>query len=208
MASRLLRARFPRVGATALAIAAASAWVNLSLASPTEAERNVARDAMEAGDEAFEASRFTEALEHHRKADVIMGVPTTGLAVASSLAALGRLVEARKVALHVAKMKLDGNAPPAFVLARERAANLVLELDATIPTVQVVPAIDEEGAIASISVDNALLPRDQSEWPYSLDPGRHRIALDAPGYKPVRVELEIGRGGLVHRFVHGSSSVQ
>ena len=66
-----------------------------TLAAPSPAERETARSLMVDGDRLRSAGDLQSALARYQAAHAIMNVPTTGLALAETQAALGLLVEAR-----------------------------------------------------------------------------------------------------------------
>ena len=162
------------------------------MAQGTREERSVARSMMEKGDEAFESARYDEALGLYRKADAIMGVATTRLAVALSLQKLGRCIEARTVARSVADMPRSPKERAALVEARQQAADLVKELDNAIPTLHLTGLEGKSELI--IAVDGELVSDAQSGTHYELDAGVHSVEVNAPGFQPFRQNLTLREG--------------
>src|SRR5262249_47329328 len=91
MASERLRARFGAVGLAC----ASTFWMAAASAEPTAGEKADARASMAEGRALRSQRNFEGALRSFNAADRIMHVPTTGLEVARTLEAMGRLVEAR-----------------------------------------------------------------------------------------------------------------
>src|SRR5947199_818929 len=94
-------------GRIAISAGALACALLVAAASPARAQspqdRASARHLMDEGDSWVEKKRLDRALEAYEGADALMHVPTTGIEVAKTLAALGRLVEAREKALELAK---------------------------------------------------------------------------------------------------------
>jgi hypothetical protein len=146
---------------------------------------------MEKGDDAYDAGRFADALESYRRADSIVGVPTTGLAVARTLDKLGRLREAREVASRVGNSQAVVGEPAILTEARDRGAAFALELDRAIPTLHVVVTGAPAAKGASLVINGVVVSTGTST-PVSLDPGEHHYKVTATGYVPIvgRVKLE------------------
>ncbi len=171
-----------------------------SAAAQTAAERETARLLMDRGDERVDKGDFVHALDFYRGANEIMHVPTTGIEVARSYAALGNLVEARDAALEVLRMKGSPNDPAPFEAARAAAGELARELADQIPLLVIEVAPDEAVPIASLSVDGRPVPRAIWGLPSSLNPGEHLLQLVAPHYRPTDLSLTLTRGD--RRTVH------
>src|SRR5262245_1107365 len=73
-------------------------------AEPSAADRETARTLVIDGRKKFGAGDYEGARKAFQAAHEIMGVPTTALDLAKALEKLGKLVEARTVALEVARM--------------------------------------------------------------------------------------------------------
>ena len=100
-----------------------------TLAAPSPAERETARSLMVDGDRLRSAGDLQSALARYQAAHAIMNVPTTGLALAETQAALGLLVEARGTALLVTGLPAAETEPGVFVSARRSAAALAVKLE-------------------------------------------------------------------------------
>ena len=91
-------------------------------AEPSAAERDTARGLMAEGRSDRENGDLQDALRAFLGADAIMHVPTTGLEVARTQAALGLLVEAWTTALRVSRTSAKPGEPAPFQVARQAAA--------------------------------------------------------------------------------------
>lgn len=146
----------------------------------TETERAAARKMMAEGDEAASHGDLQAAESHYRGAHEVMHVPTTGLALARVLAQQGKLLEANSMALEVANSKPTQDESALMVQARQEAGALSAELLPQIPmlTLEVVPG----AANFTLEVDGRALSSAVSRKPLPLNPGRHVIKLQAPGF--------------------------
>jgi hypothetical protein len=147
---------------------------------------------MDEGDSWVEKKRLDRALEAYEGADALMHVPTTGIEVAKTLAALGRLVEAREKALDLAKPATEVE-PRAFFAARREAALLAEKLDGRIPTIQIALAEGDAAGVRA-SVDGEALPEKATLLERRVDPGKHAIEIRAPGRAPIVKETDVKEG--------------
>lgn len=152
----------------------------LGLAAPCSAraedpvDRETARRSFEEGKRRRDAGDTQGALESFLAADALMNVPTTKLAVARALAALGRLVEARDAALNVARLPAAPSEPQPFADARAGAAQLAVNLGERIPALTIALT----GARpASLAVDGVTIPEPAWTVARRLDPGRHVVIV-------------------------------
>jgi len=164
-------------------------WAPAAVAQ-TEEQRKTARDLMDQGDERVEQRDYAAALALFRAAHDIMHVPTTGIEVARALVGLGKLVEGREAALEVLHLPQAPDEPKPFTIARVAADQLVRDLTQKFPTLRVVLAPAEASARASLRVDGVSCPQALSV-PYALNPGRHRVELSAPGFRPVELQVHL-----------------
>lgn len=138
-----------------------------------------ARQLVYHGDDLFVGGRYGEALESYAEADAIVGVPTTRIEVAKTLAALGSFVEARRIATELVAEKPSEGEPLPFVEARGRAAGLLRDLDRRTPKlkIQVEPA-----ASFDVRVDGRFIGDDEMKQGIALDPGTHTVVVGADGH--------------------------
>jgi hypothetical protein len=174
-----------------LALAGGAAVHLPAAAQPTAADKETARSLMDQGDKAFEAKDFNAALKHYSAAHSIMKVPTTGIEVARTQAALGQLIEARELALEIGRGTSQPNEPRAFAKARTEAKNLADSLSPRIPSVQVKVSGVPEGAPVRVVVDGTELPAEAASSPRKVNPGAHTVAVSSPGYSEVTGNVEV-----------------
>jgi hypothetical protein len=117
-----------------------------------------------------------------------MKVPTTGVALAKAQLAVGHLVEARDVALEVARMPHENGEPPIFEKARREAKELEAGIKPRIPTVRIVV---KGGPATKVAVDDAEVAVLLLGEPVAMNPGKHTVvAKNADGAeKSALVEL-------------------
>jgi hypothetical protein len=119
--------------ALALLIAALGAASGASAADPSAEDKERARTLLLDGRSKLQAGDAEGAVKAFQAAHAIMGVPTTGLDLARGVAAQGRLIEARAVALEVTRIPAAPKEPEAFANARVTAEKLAEALSARIP---------------------------------------------------------------------------
>ena len=132
------------------------------------ADKDKAADFVFQGDELREKGDHAGALAKYEAADKIMGVPTTGLEVAKTLMALGRLKEAQGKAKLCAEFPVKKDEPAAFTRARADASKMQVDLLERIPKVRI---LIKGGDDAKITVDGepAASPTDlpaRTTWRY------------------------------------------
>ncbi len=180
--------------ALATAIFAACSAAAIAHAEPTAAEKETARGLVDEGDKRVEAGDLDGALKAYRAAHAIMGVPTTGLEVAKTLAKLGRLTEAREVALGIATAMAQAGEPRVFSEARAEADKLAERLGPRIPSLVIEVKGVPDGAEVTVRVDKARLPSEALGLPRRVDPGKHVVSAEAAGVSPARAEITVEEG--------------
>jgi hypothetical protein len=153
---------------------------------PTAAEKETARSLMWSGDQALERGDTAGALRDYLAADAIMGVPTTGLAVAKAQLALGQLVEARDSALVVSRSQPQPGESPLFAAAREEAATLAAGVLERIATLRVRVRGLPRGTSYEVRIDGQRMPTAASAAGWKVNPTRHSVEVRAPGYQAAR----------------------
>ena len=156
----------------------------------TAADRETARALFDDGKKKRDTGNVAGALESFRAADAIMHAPTTGLAVARSFAALGRIIEAREAAVAVEQLPVGPKESPAFADARKSASQLAAELVGRIPTLTVVLKGAQPTTEAAITVDGVAVPAAAAKAPRRLDPGTHVVVAAIQGGE-VRGEITL-----------------
>ena len=153
-------------------------------AGQTKTEIEMARNLMDEGDAKLERGDVRGALRSYRAAHTIMNVPTTGIEVARMEAKLGHLVEARKVAIDVAKMPVKAQEPKPFIEARSDAQLLADALETRIPRVKVETKGVPTTATIELQIDGRVIPSDEVGESIALDPGKHELVLSVSGGDP------------------------
>jgi hypothetical protein len=160
---------------------------------PTSADKETARSLMEQGHKAYDSGNYEEALRPFQSAHDLMHAPTTGLWLARTRDKLGKLIEARDVALEVARSAEKSTDPPAFAKARAEAATLAKELAPRLATLEITvvgPAADE----VQLTIDEEPIERGGVGVPRKINPGNHGIRATAQGYSPANKSVSLSEG--------------
>jgi hypothetical protein len=171
-----------------LSIASASggAW-----AEPSAADRETARTLMDEGDKLIESRQLASALKAYRAAHALMGVPTTGIEVGKTEAAMGMLVEARDTLLAVSRIPAQPREPGAFASARQEATVLAEQVAARIPSLTVaVKGAPGDGELR-VEIDGAAIPPAALSLPRKVNPGPHVVRARAKGFKDEQVDVTL-----------------
>jgi hypothetical protein len=163
-----------------------------ALADPTAADRETARTLMKQGDKKFAAKDFAGALKDYQAAHAIMGVATTGLAVANAQIERGQLIEARETLLEVDHLPADPYESATLAKARDEAAALAKRLAQRIPTVTIT--VDGPTTGVELRVDGAVVPPAALGTPRKANPGAHVISASAFGYATATVNVVLREG--------------
>jgi hypothetical protein len=182
-----------RLAAPACALALLLAALPAS-AEPSKGEREAARTLMDLGDRKVEAKDYPAALKAYQTADAIMGVPTTGIEVAHTLALMGRLVKAWEAASKVASFPRKVGEPEAFTRARAEGESLAGKLLPRIPTVKIRVDGAPPGALLELSLDGEPLPASALQAPHKVDPGHHELVVTVTGGASARGAITLGEG--------------
>lgn len=153
-------------------------------AVPTAEDKESARNLFRMGDEKYQAGDYDGALTSFKAADAIMRLPTTGLEVGRTLMKLNRLIEAREKLRSVAQLEPEDGEEDVQEAARDEARSLFKKLGDDIPSLQVrllVPG-DDDVEDFSVTVDGERLPSEAALLPRRVDPGKHRVVVEAEGY--------------------------
>lgn len=158
-------------------------------AEPTPTDRETARSLMKEGDGYLNQQDAEQALRAYQAAHALMNVPSTGVAVARALTALGRLVEARDVALQVVRSPMRTAEPAVWARAREEAALAARALEARIAGV-----IVHAPPGSRVAIDGVTLAESAVGLVRKVDPGAHVIVVSAPGLAEVTLEVTLAEG--------------
>jgi hypothetical protein len=180
--------------ASALA-ACAVASVGVAAHAQTAADLETARALFKEGRELRARGDLRGALEKLRAAHAVGRTPITGLELARTHALLGELVEAREVALDVARIRVAADETARSAEARAEATQLAEELRERIPDVTVHVTGAPEGVVPEVVIDGRALPPDLVGEPFKLDPGTHVVAVVEPhGGAIARETVTVGEG--------------
>jgi hypothetical protein len=149
-------------------------------AEPTAADRETARALMTEGRELREKGHVADALKRFKAADDIMHVPTTGLELARTQAAMGLLLEARDAIANIRKVPASPSDPEPFKDARAKAEELDTSLEAKIPALTIVVQGAADSETPTIVVDGTPLPAAVTGLPRRVNAGRHTITVRTP----------------------------
>ncbi|MCA9624304.1 MAG: hypothetical protein KC731_35010, partial [Myxococcales bacterium] len=157
--------------------------------APSEIDKDAARTLVQQGDELMDKGEYHDALVAYRRADDIMGVPTTSIEVGKVAELLGRLVEARTAYEVAAAYPVKDGEPEPFTRARDLARDKVAELNERIPRLKIRVKGLALGAVAQVTADGEEVDVKQE---LRLDPGSHEIEVTATDHVTVseRVSLE------------------
>jgi hypothetical protein len=156
--------------------------------APSLSDRETARNLMDEGDKKRDSGDMKGALAAYEKADALMKVPTTGIEVARTQIALGKLLEARETLNRVSKIPAKAGEPAPFRDARKQADTLNAELANRIPSVVVVPSNTEPGQPSAINIDGEDIPPSVAAVPRKINPGTH-VATVKSGKLEKKVEF-------------------
>lgn len=169
---------------------------------PTAEELKQARELFQEAYRDEQEKRFTEALDKFQRVAKVKESASVRYRIATCLAALGRLREARDMfrALAAAKDSLPASDRETADSAAEKAAELDRRIPKLILKVDPNPPPD-----ARVSIDGAPVPisANTSSRPIELDPGDHVIAASARVGTPTEqtVKLQEGGGEVTHTVV-------
>jgi len=159
----------------------------------TDLERATARDAAQAGRDAYDAGHYEQAIDSLSRAEQLVHAPTHLLFMARAQAKLGKLVAAHETYLKITRETLAPKAPKAFVDAQAAAAQEQPAVDARLPSVT-VRVVGVGAGSASIEMDGTALPSAMIGLPLPADPGQHAFKASAPGAVSDPVSLTVTEG--------------
>ena len=149
---------------------------------------------MDDGDRMAEMKDFHGALDAYRKADTIMGVPTTGIDVAKTHLALGQLVEAWRVAVTITQYPRKPVEPEAFTRARRDAEVLIEQVFPRIPTLQISAVGAFPGAAINVTIDGVKIPAAELQAAQKVNPGEHVIRAASRGRASAQEKATLTEG--------------
>ena len=159
----------------------------------SDMERAAARNAANAGRDAYENGRYEEAIESLTRAEKILHAPTHLLYMARSQAKLGKLVAARENYLKITHEVLPSNASKAFVEAQSAAQTERQALETRLPWVTIT--VQGPGASeATVKVDGEVLPASMIGVRLPIDPGEHQLQAVAASAQSAPTKLVLAEG--------------
>ncbi len=177
-----------------------AAWVPLllvvALASPalgqvpSARDKETARTLFDKGVEAEKRGDLNQALIFFRDANQLVHVPSTALFLARVLERKGMLLEARTAALEAAHAPVQPNEQKFQSQCRADGALLAQSLEPRVPSVLVRVAGPAPQQV-SLTIDGATIPPLASNPPHKLNPGAHTVLVQAPGFQPVELRVEL-----------------
>jgi hypothetical protein len=175
---RPLRCFFSAVAAVAFALAAAP---SIAEAQVSDAQRAVARQLFQEGNDLQGAGRYAEALSKFQKAQDAFSAPTNLVRVAECQVSLGRLVEGTETYRTVIRTPLPAGSPPAFATSVDQAKTELAQVEPRVPklTVQVAP---KDVAGLRLQIDGQTVTAALVGEQLPLDPGTHKVAVFATGF--------------------------
>jgi hypothetical protein len=144
-------------------------------ADPTAAQKATARDLMMRGRAQRDRKETNAALQSFEAADAIMHVPTTGVELAKTQAALGLLVEARDTLRRVLRIPARPDDGAAFAQARTAAGTIDADLADRIPSVRLHINGIPDGRTARVTLDGAEVPAAAANELLKVNPGHHGV---------------------------------
>lgn len=146
---------------------------------PTPQELETARSLYKEGKELRAAGDLSGAIEKLQAAHALGNTPVTGIELARTFEAAGKLVEAREVALSISHIPVAGDEREKSAEARVDAAKLADDLRARIPTLRAKVTGLAQGEPAHLTIDGIGVPDAALTEPLKVDPGKHVLALRA-----------------------------
>jgi len=149
---------------------------------------------MDQGDSAMEKKDYEAALKAYQGAHAIMNVPTTGIEIVHALIAMGKLVEARDMALSVTRLQPNPGEPKAFAKARREADELADQLAPRIATLEIEIHGSADKSAVKVALDGVELSKAVVGLPRKVNPGPHVVTANAPGFGEAKAEVTLSEG--------------
>jgi len=165
---------------------------------PSAQELETARWLYKQGKELRASGDLRGALEKFQAAHALGNTPVTGIELARTYVMVGRIVEAREVCLHIARMPVASDETEKSAEARTEAFRLADDLKPRIPTLVVKIGGLAAGEIAHVSIDGAVVPEAAMNEPQKVNPGKHSVvarAGEGPSAREAGGAAEVAEGG-------------
>jgi hypothetical protein len=189
-----LRLRAPRLAVILLASLALIPVIpcgNAQAQSPQD--RATARILADEADKKVSEGDYKAALDLFTRANSMFPAPTLQLARARMLIRLGQLIEAQQAMQSVARSDAQPGEPAPWTAARLNAAREADELAARIPAVD----ISVQGAPLDqviVLLDGQRLPKEAIGVPRAVNPGPHKIRIEAAGFLSIDKTVTLADG--------------
>ncbi len=163
-----------------LAFAVAACALASVAHAQSAAEMETARALFKEGKELRAKGDLRGAIEKMQAAHTAARTPITGLELARTHAMLGELIEAREVALDVARIRVAPDESERSAEARAQATRLAEEVRERIPDVTVHVTGAPEGVVPEVLLDRRALPPELVGEPFKVNPGVHVVVVVEP----------------------------
>jgi hypothetical protein len=168
--------------------------------APSAQELETARDLFKEGKELRTAGDLKGAVEKLRAAHALGKTAVTGIELARTYVLVGKLVDAREIALSIARLPVAFDETDRSVEARHDAVKLAEELRPRIATLLVTGKGIRVDDVVHVTIDGAALPEAAVREPQKVDPGKHEISIrvgDGPAEREAHASAELGEGQTV-----------
>lgn len=173
---------------------AVSAWSPGALAqgdAPSAADMETARTLYQEGKKLQDEGNLPGALEKFKAAHALASTPVTGIYLARTQAALGKLVDARETCLSILRMPVQPDETERSAQARQDASALARELEPRIPSLVVrVDGLDPS-VKPTVTIDGHALPPAAVGLVRKVNPGVHEIRVNAPGHHEMTQQVKL-----------------
>jgi hypothetical protein len=180
-------------GALAIATLLAFAAAPLVAHAQTDDERAGARAAASEGLRAFEAKKWSDAIDLFTRAESLVHAPPHLLYLARANVQLGHVVKARELYLKIRNENITPDKPRAFQEAKTDAETELAALEPTLAYVKVI-VNGAAGKPFSMTVDGAPVSSALAGVSRPIDPGDHQFQAIAQGFKSDLVLRSIKKG--------------
>jgi hypothetical protein len=177
-----------------LAVSGAATGAHAQTRAPSADELKAARELFQDAYRDEQDKRFAQALEKFQRVAAVKESASVRYRIATVLASLGRLREARDAfrALAASKASLPTNEQEIADSAAERAQ----ALDRRIPRL-IVQLQENAPADARVTIDGAPIPATSTPRPFEVDPGEHVVQASAPTAQASETKVVLQEGSEV-----------
>jgi tetratricopeptide (TPR) repeat protein len=156
-------------------------------AAPTAAQKAEARELSREAKEAYKERRYADAAEAYRRVLKLYPSVDFKLDLARALVGAGKLLEATVVLSEIQEKPAKS---PAARRNQATAARLQNQLEPRIPSVRVVVTGPKARDVRALIDDQEVSTKGE----VPLDPGKHVVAAEAPGFQRAEQELNLAQG--------------